>query len=463
MKKLFAILTAILPLAIIACSGGGNSSSGGGGIGSSGGTVQITDKTSPIYGTQVIVPSGAINSGQTVNISISYQDQLPGPIQSGVMQASKVIVLTKDTSDEFIIPVSVTIPYSDAQMQPGDIPAVFYWDTTYNEYLPLALTNLDRSNKLVTFKTVHFTNVVALFYQNIIQTIKNILTVDTGFKPEEDGFFHKNYGASFDPGGFCYGMAGYSIWYYSFKKSTSGFGLYKQYRQEDSNDPLTSSVPWVDDVIAREVIARAYESSFYSNQESVKQRLAENTLIPKDTGLLLISAMLITGHPQIFTFSNQTIDSHGNVLKGGHAVTVYRYDGNTGTFYIYDNNIPASSSNYKSLLPDGAKVQWDLNNGFHDYVPNGYGTITQFGFDAISSFRTPGSFEPIYQQAASGGWPSQVSWFKTININSPQLDANNTAIITQNQDVTVNGTLTNGLESPAVYLIYYVNGVKQTP
>ena len=117
----------------------------------------------------MVVPSGAINSGQTVNITISYQDQLPGPVQSGVMQASKVIVLTKDTSDDFIIPVSVTIPYSDAQMQPGDIPAVFYWDTTYNEYLPLAITNLDRSNKIVTFQTVHFTNVVALFIQNIIR------------------------------------------------------------------------------------------------------------------------------------------------------------------------------------------------------------------------------------------------------------------------------------------------------
>ena len=252
-------------------------------------------------------------------------------------------------------------------------------------------------------------------------------------------------------------MAGYSIWYYSYKK-TAGIpssGLYNQYQKEtDPNDPLTSNIPWVDDVTAREVIARTHEYSYYNTESVVNLIFTFSKLIPEDTGLLLISVMKITGHPQMLEFK---------YASGGiHAVTVYKYDGNAGTFYIYDNDYPASAPNYPT---GGITVQWDPNNGFSNYndPKNYYGTITQFALNAISSFSTPGSFEPIYQQAASGGWSSQDSWFKTINISSPQLDVNNTAVITQNQDVTVNGSFINGLISPATYLIYYVNGVKQTP
>ena len=57
MKKIFVVLAAVLLLAIMACSGtggdsAGSSSQGSGTVGSTGGSVEVSNQTSPIYGTK---------------------------------------------------------------------------------------------------------------------------------------------------------------------------------------------------------------------------------------------------------------------------------------------------------------------------------------------------------------------------------------------------------------------------
>jgi len=235
---LIAFLSVLLGIFLTACGGGGGGGSvnAGGGIssqasgtvGSNGGTIEVTDPYSPIKGTKVIVPQDALDSSETVKITINYEDQLPAPTESGTVSASKVIVLTKDSNYNFKQPVKVTIPYIDDQMEAGDIPAVFCWDSIYNKYRAVGIKEINTTNKTVTFTTVHFSKFVAL----AIKSLANLLIADSGFRPGIDGFFHPNFGSYDSPGGgSCLGMANYSIWYFDSKKVIDGTGLYYKYRE----------------------------------------------------------------------------------------------------------------------------------------------------------------------------------------------------------------------------------------
>ncbi|MBN1472519.1 MAG: hypothetical protein JW925_12115, partial [Syntrophaceae bacterium] len=223
MKKIFMTLIVILlSLSLMACSsGGGNNDDSNvvsGTIGSDGGTIEVTDSSSPINGTKVIIPAGAIDSGENVKISISYTDTLPGPVNTNdpnAIAAGKVIILSKDNDYDFLLPVTVTIPYSDAQLQAGDIPSVFYWDETYQKYMSLGVTGINRESKTVTFITSHFSKFVTATIPGLAANIYNESVSDIPFQYKIDTFFHPNYG-SYNPEGLkgnCFGMAAYSIWY----------------------------------------------------------------------------------------------------------------------------------------------------------------------------------------------------------------------------------------------------------
>jgi len=430
---LTTLLSVLIIVSLTACGGGGSGGNGGSGgdtsqasgtVGGNGGTIEVTDPNSPIKGTKVIVPQDALDSNETVTITINYEDQLPGPIESGTISASKVIVLTKDSTYKFKQPVKVTIPYTDDQMDTGDIPAVFYWDSTYNKYVSVGVKDIDTTNKTVTFTTVHFSKFVALAIKGLA---KSLSSADSGFRPGTDGFFHPNFGAYDSPGGSCLGMANYSVWYFDSKKASDENGLYNKYRQGDTSK-------WEDDTNARELISRAFIAS---SQIWAKLWLLTDYVLGDDnTGLLLITTMKITKSPQTFLFRGDNF---------GHAVTVYNYDVATGKFYIYDNNFPNEE----------VTVDWNLLTGFSNYSKAAaYPQINKFGFEAYSSVFEAKEFETLYEGAESG-WSS--SKFQTINISSPSLDANNTATVTDPNNVTVTGTVTGDIGT-AKYLVYNVNG-----
>jgi hypothetical protein len=393
-------------------------------IGNSGGTIEVTDPNSPIKGAKVIVPQDSIDSDLNVNISINYTDTLPGPVNTNepnAVVAGKIIVLTKDSNYDFLLPVTVTIPYSDALLNPGDIPAVFYWDTTYNKYMSVGVKNIDTVNKTITFTTIHFTSFVPIA---VVGLATNLFNVDTSFKTTVDGFFHPNYTSFSAKGGNCFGMATYSLWYYEIKKAIDGEGLHKKYLQ---GDPTR----WDDDTIARELIARSFLAS--SQPWAQLQFLFEAyALSDEQTGLLLISALKITNAPQVLLM--------GNLLEPAtHAVLVYKYE--NGKFYIYDNNFPEE---------DDVTLDWGVL-GFGTYTKGGY---TKFGFDSASSGVNPTVFETLYA-GAEAGWPN--SMFAKIDITEPVL-VSDVATISDTNDVKVTGTVTGGLHQPQ-YVMYLINGI----
>ncbi len=361
---------------------------------SSGGTLEVTDQNSPIKGAMVVIPQDAVISDGAIEISIGCKDTLPSPIDADIVAVSKVITLTKDSKYKFSQPVIVTIPYSDAQMEDGDIPAVFYWDEAYKKYVSVGVKDVDTTNKTITFTTIHFSDFVALA-TNLLTTS---FTIDTGFKPNVDGFFIPNFGSSDSPGGCCLGMASYSIWYYNNKKASDGHGLFTKYIQGDPNN-------YDDDLIARELISQAMNTSiqFWPNIVLLLEQYVGGDDI---TGQLLIGTMKSTGSPQILSLVNH--ETHK-----GHSVTVYKYTGTAiaGEFYFYDNRLPGEE----------VTVKWDIVNGLSDfsrpdYFPNPDKYI--WGFESFSSAFDASDFETFYLDAEEA-WNTYTS--QTIPVNQQSL------------------------------------------
>ena len=251
MKKVFAVLAALFLLAILACSSGGDgenstgsSSNSNGSVGSTGGSVEVSDQTSPIYETKVVVPAGAVDSN--VNISISYSEQLPGPVESNVFSASKVIVLRKDShkdsNKDFLLPVQLPSHTTIRRCQKTTSLAFIIGIPTINRYLPLTITDLDTSNKKISFITNHLSSYVSLFIKGLGSSKgTEQIDYDSHFTSAKDGFYQQNFDSYYPASakkGNCYGLASYAIWYYAYKKSVAGI-LYDQYRDGDPIRDMT--------------------------------------------------------------------------------------------------------------------------------------------------------------------------------------------------------------------------------
>ena len=443
----------ILSLALFGCGGGGGGGEGGGAgsnntattptivsgtVDVNGGFIEVTDRSSPIFGAKVEVPPNAVDQNDSFEISLSYQDNLPKALNAAnAKQASKVILLSKTSSKNFLKPVKVTFPYDDIELNSGDVPAVFYYDSHYDAYVSAVVQDIDTATKYITFTTVHFSQFVAIGIKGLAFAP---LGTDTGFLPEQDGFFHPNFGAYEHPGGSCLGMANYAQWYYSFKRNVDGEDLYYKYRENDYN-------AWQDDFTARELISRSY---YCARQRWAQIYLLSDYLMGETkTGLMLLTALSVTQMPQTLCFAGEERDPDTNQVtaRWGHAVTVYKYE--SGKFYAYDNNFPG----------EAVTLDWDPVLGFSGYTKaaayiGSNGNITKWGFESIGNIFEPKEFEDIYD-GAENGWTSPE--FATITITNPTLDANNTATISSSDNVEISGTVSGGI-NPATHMYYSVNG-----
>ncbi len=402
---------------------------------SNGAEVEVEKEGSPILGVKVIVPENAVDSGDEVKVYIDSEEVLPGALDSNASRASRVIVLTKDSGYKFLLPVTVTMPYDDSQMDSDDIPLVLYWDEESGKYVAVGVKDIDTVNKLITFTTIHFSKFVVVGVKGLGSALADAGSVFwttsglTGFMPDTDGFFHPNFGSYDSPGGSGIGMAGFAQWYYVFMKDEDGNGLFDKHRE---GDPAR----WEDDTTIRELISRAYVSS--SRIWSQLWTQSTYKLDKEKTGKLFISAMKVTKAPQTMLLTGQNF---------AHAVTVYGYEHGTpnGTFYVCDSNFPG----------EVVTLKWNRTDGFFDYSKAAaYPAIEQYGFDAYSTIFSLKEFGALYQGAQSG-WDA--SKFQNIAITAPALDANGTAVVSDPDNITITGTVSGGSKA-ARYLVYNVNG-----
>lgn len=448
------VLTLLAVFGLAGCGGGGGENSTpsptSSGITSTGGTVGMN-------GVTVVIPAKAIDNGLNVSITATTEDNLPGTAPAGATVASKTIVLTKSSSYNFNEPVQVTMPYSNTLLDTGDVPNVFYWDDTAKLYRVVGVKNIDSINKTVTFSTVHFSKFVALGVKGLAKklgiaansTPATIPATDTGFRANTDGFYHPNFGAYDAPGGSCLGMSNFSVWYYTtMKKNNSNAGLYTMYKEGDADR-------WEDDLTSRELISRAFIAS---SQSWAKTWIANEYLLGPDlTGLLIITALQITGAPMPFIMTDQWPG-----MTSGHAAVVYKYDANK--FYIYDDNFPG-----EEVTIDWAIDPVTKKYKFSNYTKNaGYNPpFTHFFFEGLSTASEANQYQILYDRAkdkfSSGSSFSKITITSAVDSKNSNLTiaADGSITLPDSDTMTIAGTVTGGIKS-AAYVTYALNGGTKT-
>ena len=175
----------------LACGGGGGNSSGdgsqppsdiiqaSGAITANGGTIEVTDPNSSLYGVKAEVPAGALSQNTEISISTtSWTPSLPGNIQR-----NGDIIKLEPSGLTFSEPIKVTIPYNSA----NPIVVVLYDELTGEPFMP-TLVGVDSSAKTLTVATRHFSYAVPV--ENA--TTSSSISCRPPFSMQEDCFWILN-------------------------------------------------------------------------------------------------------------------------------------------------------------------------------------------------------------------------------------------------------------------------------
>lgn len=290
----------------MSCSGGGgdggNGGGGGGGtpeasviIGPSGGVVEVTNPSSPLYGVKVEVPAGALDSDTTISIGIR-ESALSLPTH--VDKISEIILLEPEGLF-FNIPAIISIPFNAQNVADQNMLVVYLYDEGTLSCDTLTVTNI--SNGIIVAETRHFSSLA-------VAEIKTILDeATTDFSLNKDGFSILNYTE-------CAGMVAFAGWYFENKKEQHGH-LRDKYPDE-----------CVQEQIAKEAQRYAVSSPGWALPHIQIANTLMNDLREKKLQVIGLLNMV------------------------NHAVLVYKYEkiysANQGTyviFYVYDPNFPDAS------------------------------------------------------------------------------------------------------------------------
>jgi len=136
-------------------------------IGSQGGTVEITNQTSSIYGTKVEIPEGAIPLGvSSALITIQPSDDSTAvklPLEN---YESITPMIRINSSTPLTCYVKVTLPLK-AQVTSSDMIVISHYDDTLGVWNPLPLSLIDDEKNTLTFFTPGFSIYEGIKYRGL--------------------------------------------------------------------------------------------------------------------------------------------------------------------------------------------------------------------------------------------------------------------------------------------------------
>lgn len=450
MKQHLMRLLAILSVSALLAACGGSSSNGGGGTVTPPTTTATGVTASSAFvvtdaatGVTISAPANAYDgSAAKPVISVAKSAVLPtgASLPSGAALGD-VYTLTKDYTNGFLQPVDVTVPYNPANTA---LPVVMYWDTANSKYVAAPIQDINTTNNTVTFSTVHFSTFAVMAANGINTSTTTLTSIDTGFNPAVDSFYHPNYGSYAAPSGSAMGMSNFAVWYYMNKKAgdttkllNNTKGLINKWREGDAFN-------YQDDATARLVIAAAQKAS--SQVWANRWKLGNYKLDGKFTGLLLLSSMNISKNPQTLIMKAEGTGTNKDL--SALAVVAYKFVAdattpNKGQFHVYDPNFPG----------EDVTLDWSLAGGFGNFSKAGAysASFNKFAIDGLPSVGESKQFESLLNSADAG------TAFSAITITAPTLtnDTYTQALTGATiPDLTVSGTFTGS----ASVLGYVLNG-----
>jgi uncharacterized protein YfaP (DUF2135 family) len=365
-------------------------------VGPDGGTISVTDPSSPLFGLEIVVPPGA--TGETITFEISFAD-ITGEsgLPAGATSSSKMIRITTNGSAEwnqyrmFALPVRVTLPYTAPGS--GEESVRFYVVNSDGSLDPAGLEGQDTATHRLTFFTSTFGDAseptqlglirpravaqttfglyVAIgLVADVISTLAGDLNVDSGFLPSVNGWYVPNYGSYYKAsrGGSCFGFVGSAKYYYQKRFSP---GLYASYH--DPDDTRT----WVDDAIAIEFTSRVHNGMADIWNQYVTGEVNIQTPSSRAVALSFIGGLYVTGAP-VLLYIQQAIPQEGGTTaySGAHAISIYRAEVHAGafTFHVYDPNFPGN---------DGRRITYVTGTGFASYLSGTDAASSSFTYNYI--------------------------------------------------------------------------------
>ncbi len=295
-------------------------------IGAEGGTIQIEDEASALYGMTITVPQGAY--GEQLDFAISEAEIVSHTFGADVTPITPLITI--DNGEVFANqPLEIKVPIKLAD---GEFAMGFYYnvETGRLEGIPFA----EQSDESITLVTSHFSD-IAIVKANEGKILgRAVDVIDSGFRPGHDDFITPNYGSILAPKGHCGGQSVAEIYYYSYLKYLEGG---KDLHGRFDNNDLEPATPrlWQDDAEAvrlcsvLQYVCDVNWHRYTSQKEYIdfdKQNDDEKTFYA------LAYAMWVTGEPQLALCYGKS---------GGHAVVAYKIE--EDTIYIADPNFPGQA------------------------------------------------------------------------------------------------------------------------
>lgn len=417
---------------------------------------------SSLPGLKIVVPTGA--ASESVQFTVSAADVTDSAVEGlpeSATIASKMIMVETSASTNwnqfkmFESVVEVTMPYDQSKVVAEEKAIRFYqYDEQLHTLEPTGFAGQDTTANTLSFFVSTFSKFVAIeMAMSFFEDANSSLSIDTGFRPANDGWFIPNYGTYLEAGGNCLGMTSFAKWYYTWEKTTSGQGLYNKYRQGSSSE-------WRDDATALQLATRAQmglQGIWNSLNNEEKQNMSS-----KAVGLSIIHGMLVSGEPQLIGL--KTRFNNGTWADGGHAIMAYRYE--NGRFDVYDPNVPGSAAG-----TDLQQIPYTFSSGFSRIFNSGLTAAQALQFNifyhaSAKVFSPNNAFKGIYDMAEKGFEGSSI--FPKVELTDSQSGTTGTTPIDSDSDgirdttdnkMIISGTISGGQEAVASTLIF-VSGQK---
>jgi hypothetical protein len=368
------------------------------------------------------------DQGQTtcgdVTLTVNREASLPGAIPGTAAAYSQAFNIASSVGYPFRVPITITLAYDNTLSGANDIPMPFYWDPSYGNWVAAGLGKVDTTAHTVTFQTLLPGRYAVLGIPNLALATKTV--GNPVFKAGTDDWL-QNDPSNYDlPGGASLGMSSFASWFFTDRKG-AGAGLYKTWvSASDSN--------------AAALISRLGNGTLDSWASLWNQ--SSNHLTGVQTGLALITGLMVTGQPQILLMSDSPAQS------SAVATAVYGYNFTTGTFSVMDPNYPGDTLTLAWNSSTGAFSAYDRSQG---YAP----ALAQYAFGGQTGIHRQSDYDTLFT-GAQAGFPAAT--YATVDVtgvsgavNTP-LDLSSTVVVASSTNVQVTGTVTNGdQQATAIY------------
>ena len=359
-------------------------------IGTSGGTLVITNSNSLLNGLTLTVPTRGYSETRTYSISSA---EISKHQLGEYFNPISPLIQIKNGGGYSEYPMRVRIPISKAD---DEFVIGFFYNEITGEIEVLPTIDLDESS--ITVETRHFAlsnlsqdnlgknSEFGVIGNLVISSIKESIlagqnVISSGFTPGIDDWEFVNYGSYIASGGHCAGQSMTAMWYFYEKRLKGEQGLFHLF--DKVNDADKPGLLWQDNPLGyrfASTIQRDFDWDGWINDVNLQSRH------PNLTYHTFIAAMLITGEPQFVIIKN-------SATNAGHAMIIYKINLTEGKLYVADPNYPN-------------------NRGIDGNISVRTIPYTKDKLGPYPSFQKVGDPGTIYDQIAIFGKTANIDWPK---------------------------------------------------